>query len=65
MERPEEADESELWLRLIVKTDIAPPAAVASLSQEAGELTAIFTASLRTARTGRRRPTPPTVPESP
>jgi four helix bundle protein len=46
----EEADESEFWLRLIVKTALAPPDVAASLIREAGELAAIFTASLRTAR---------------
>jgi four helix bundle protein len=50
----EEADESELWLRIIRRTDLRPAAAVRALEQEAHELASIFTASLRTARTGRR-----------
>ena len=41
----EEADETEFWFRLIRKTGL----------QEAHELAAIFTASLRTARCGRGR----------
>lgn len=50
----EEADESELWFRIIRRTGLQSSAAVASLEQEAHELASIFTASLRTARTGRR-----------
>jgi four helix bundle protein len=46
----EEADESEFWLSLLVKADLAPPPLAAPLIREASELTAIFTASLRTAR---------------
>jgi four helix bundle protein len=49
----EEADGSELWLRIIRKTALQSPAAVNSLEREAHELASIFTASLRTARTGR------------
>jgi four helix bundle protein len=52
----EEADESELWLRIIRKTGLLPQAAAAPLEREAHELACIFTASLRTARTGRRPP---------
>ena len=60
----EEADETEFWLRLIVKTSLAPAAAAGSLIREAGELTAIFTASVRTARIRRqsrdgKKPSPP------
>jgi four helix bundle protein len=50
----EEADESELWLRILRRTGLQSAAAVGALEQEAHELAAIFTASLRTARTGRR-----------
>jgi four helix bundle protein len=46
----EEADESEFWLRLMVRTSLVRSEAAAGLIREAGELTAIFTASLRTAR---------------
>ena len=52
----EEADESELWLRILRKTDLTPPASVSPLEQEAHELASIFTASLRTARGQRKRP---------
>ena len=58
----EEADESEFWLELIVETDLARLEAAAALIREAGELTAIFTASLRTARTNRRPPSNPADP---
>ena len=51
----EEADESELWLRIIRRTDLKPAAAVSALEQEAHELASIFTASLRTARGQRQR----------
>jgi four helix bundle protein len=50
----EEADESELWLRILRRTDLQSPAAVSALEREAHELASIFTASLRTARGGRR-----------
>lgn len=51
----EEADESELWCRILRRTGLQTAAAVGSLEQEAHELASIFTASLRTARGGRRR----------
>ena len=50
----EEADESELWLRIIRRTALQTTTAVGPLEQEAHELASIFTASLRTARGGRR-----------
>jgi four helix bundle protein len=50
----EEADESEFWFRIIRKTGLQSPMAVGALEQEAHELASIFTASLRTARSGRR-----------
>lgn len=46
----EEADESEFWLGLIIKTGLSTALVATTLRQEASELTAIFTASLRTAR---------------
>ncbi len=49
----EEADEAAFWLNLLIKADLAPRASAAALVREASELTAIFTASLRTARSRR------------
>lgn len=46
----EEADESALWLELIMEDGILPADKVSSLWQEATELTAIFLASIKTAR---------------
>lgn len=46
----EECDESQLWLELIVAGGLLPSRRVADLLKEADELTAIFVASLRTAR---------------
>ena len=46
----EEADESELWLRIIRRTGLQSVASLGPLEQEAHELASIFTASLRTAR---------------
>ena len=50
----EEVDESCYWLELMIDTKLMPPPKVEPLLQEARELTAIFTASGRTARTNRR-----------
>ena len=62
----EEADESELWLRILRRTGLQTAAAVGALEQEAHELASIFTASLRTARGQRKRPAePPNPPPSP
>ena len=63
----EEADESELWLRIIRRTGLLSAASAGSLEQEAHELASIFTASVRTARGGRRRrsnPGNPPIPQS-
>jgi four helix bundle protein len=49
----EEADESEFWLTLIVKTNLATTAATERPLKEAGELTAIFASSARTAKSRR------------
>ncbi len=52
----EEADESHLWLRVLSQTSALAPAAV-DLLDEANQLTAMFTASLRTAKArAARRP---------
>lgn len=61
----EEADESELWLRILRRTGLQSAAAVGPLEQEAHELASIFTASLRTARGQRKRPAgPPNLPSA-
>jgi four helix bundle protein len=46
----EESDESLFWLELIVDTRLAPYPKVEKLLIEADELTAIFTASVKTAK---------------
>jgi four helix bundle protein len=46
----EEADESGLWLELITESGLLPPEKTSALHTEAGELTAIAVASIRTAR---------------
>ena len=46
----EEADESAFWLELIMDANILKTDLVSPLRQEAEELTAIFTASGRTAK---------------
>ncbi|MGA9898399.1 MAG: four helix bundle protein [Terriglobales bacterium] len=48
----EEADETVLWLELLVESGIVPQEKVEELLTEACELTAIFTASQQTARSG-------------
>jgi len=50
----EEADESQYWLELMVESGTVPEAKVVELIKEAGELTAIFTASGKTARSNIR-----------
>jgi len=52
----EEADETVLWLELLVDTDILPASRMTSLLAEANELLAIFAASQRTARQRSGRP---------
>jgi four helix bundle protein len=47
----EEADETQLWLELMVESEIVKPALVNELIKEAGELVSIFVASIKTART--------------
>ena len=51
----EEADESAFWLELLMDANILKTDLVSPLHQEAEELTAIFTASGRTAKTHNRR----------
>jgi four helix bundle protein len=46
----EEADECEYWLELIIDGEVLPKTKVEPLLQEAHELTAIFVASVRTAK---------------
>lgn len=46
----EESDESLFWLELIVDSKLKPMARVETLMNEADQLTAIFTASLKTAK---------------
>ncbi len=46
----EEADESALWMELLIEGEIMPASKVTALHQEATELTAIFHASIKTAR---------------
>lgn len=58
----EEADESELWLRILRRTGLQGTAAIGPLEQEAHELASIFAASLRTARGQRKRPAEPLNP---
>ena len=46
----EEADESALWMELIIEDSILPEKQVSPLQAEASELTAIFLSSIKTAR---------------
>ncbi len=50
----EEADESVFWLEMIVDARLMSQSRVSELLQEASELTAIFTATSRTAKANRR-----------
>ena len=61
----EEADESELWLRIIRRTDLQNSAIVAPFEQEAHELASISTVSLRTARGQRKRLAASAPPNTP
>jgi four helix bundle protein len=49
----EEADESVLWLELLEETKVLSSSQLSDISKEARELAAIFSASQKTARTGR------------
>ncbi len=46
----EEADESEFWLELLIDGEIMKKELVDPLLEEAGELTAIFASSIKTAK---------------
>jgi four helix bundle protein len=46
----EESDECLFWLQLIVDAELMPAKRIVGLLQEADELTAIFTASVKTAK---------------
>ena len=46
----EEADESLFWLELMVDAEVVTPARAERLLKEADELTAIFTTSVKTAK---------------
>jgi four helix bundle protein len=50
----EEADESEFWLEFLVATSIVPETMVKAHRTEASELSAIFTASHKTASSNRK-----------
>ena len=52
----EEADETIFWLELAAERGSLPGSRLAPLIQEAGELTAIFAASRKTARLQTNRP---------
>jgi len=49
----EEADESVFWLEMIQETKILKPTLLEEILKESGELAAIFSASLKTARSNR------------
>ncbi|CAG0946872.1 hypothetical protein ANRL1_03381 [Anaerolineae bacterium] len=51
----EESDETAYWIELIVEANLLPPPKVTALLKEANELTAIFTASHKTANLRLRR----------
>jgi|SRR5579883_623622 len=46
----EEVDESAFWLEMLIEAELVPQAQLSDLLAEAGELTAITVASIRTAR---------------
>ena len=48
----EESDESEFWMELIIEDGMLPAKRVTPLLKEAGELTAIFAAAIKTGREG-------------
>lgn len=51
----EEADESLYWMELLVEAGILPEQKLGSLMQEADEIVAILTASVKTARANIRK----------
>jgi len=52
----EEADESAFWMELIVEGKLLEANLVTALLAEAGELVALFTASIQTTRSKRTKP---------
>jgi four helix bundle protein len=52
----QELDESVYWLELLSAADIVTPSRLSDLAAEAGELTAIFVASIKTAKARMRKP---------
>jgi four helix bundle protein len=46
----EEADESAFWIEMLIEAELVPESQLRDLLAEAGELTAIVVASIRTAR---------------
>lgn len=48
----EEADETQLWIELIIESEILPAEQLNPLLQEAHELTSIFLSSIKTAKQG-------------
>lgn len=52
----EEADESALWLELILEGGLLPKPKLESLQQEAGELTAMFAAMHKSSKSEIRNP---------
>ena len=54
----EEADESALWLELLIDSQLVPAERLGALRQEADEMTAIVVSSIRTARSGSTNPQP-------
>jgi four helix bundle protein len=49
----QELDETGYWLELLVESNIMPTEAIADLQKETNELTAIFVASVKTAKKNR------------
>lgn len=52
----EEADESALWIELLVESELMAASRLEALHREASELTAIAVSSIRTARRDRNTP---------
>ena len=51
----QEADETAYWLELLIEAEVVPARKLAPLLAETGELLAIFTASVKTAKKKRER----------
>lgn len=49
----EEADESSFWIELIIESSLMPKSKIASLLNEADELTAIFVSTNKTAKSNK------------